>query len=203
MLSRVVISVVLFSFIASAADVALYWGQHTYQSLAKTCATEEADIIILSFLYQFGSGRSPELNLAGNCDETFSNGLLHCSAVGQDIKTCQKMGKKILLSLGGAAGSYGFTSDADGASFATTLWNMFGNGKGLEQRPFDDAVVDGFDFDIEAGNTGYAACANALKSYFDNDTSKKYYISAAPQFPYPDYSLSNLLDNAHVDFAFI
>src|SRR5438477_3751667 len=61
-----------------------------------------------------------------------------------DIKTCQAAGKKILLSLGGAAGSYGFTSDTQAQTFADTLWNLFGGGTS-STRPFDDAIVDGFD----------------------------------------------------------
>lgn len=40
------------------------------------------------------------------------------------IKACQAKGVKVLLSLGGAAGLYGFTSNAEGAQFATILWQV-------------------------------------------------------------------------------
>ena len=72
-----------------------------------------------------------------------------------DIKACQAQGKKVLMSLGGAAGSYGFQNENDAVTFANTLWDLFGNGKS-DTRPFGDAVLDGFDLDIEGGgSTGY------------------------------------------------
>ena len=55
-----------------------------------------------------------------------------------------------MLSLGGAAGSYGFTSDAQAQTFAQTMWDMFGRGTGTTYpRPFGSAVLDGIDLDIE------------------------------------------------------
>jgi chitinase len=60
------------------------------------------------------------------------------------------------MSLGGASGIYGFANNAAGEAFADTLWNVFGAGKS-STRPFGDAVLDGFDLDIEGGGpTGYA-----------------------------------------------
>lgn len=203
MLSKVIISSILFSLATSAANVALYWGQGNYGSLASTCESEDAEIIILSFLYEFGKGTN-SLDFSGICSTTFEDGLLHCPSIANDIKTCQSKGKKVLLSLGGASGAYGFDSDEAGEEFGTTLWNMFGNGDKSTERPFDDAILDGFDFDIEANSqTGYASCANKLKQYYNADSSKNYYISAAPQCPYPDASVGDLMSNSHIDFAFI
>ena len=129
--------------------------------------------------------------------------LLHCTQMGEDIKTCQAAGKKILLSLGGAAGSYGFTSDSQAETFADTLWNLFGGGTS-DTRPFDDAVVDGFDLDIEGGSsTGYVAFVNRMRQHYASDSSKSYYISAAPQCPLPDAYLNTVLTGAHVDFIFV
>lgn len=62
----------------------------------------------------------------------------------QDIQTCQARGKVILLSLGGAIGTYGFSSASEAQTFATTLWNTFGEGTS-STRPFGSSVVDGFD----------------------------------------------------------
>jgi len=120
-----------------------------------------------------------------------------------DIKTCQAAGKKILLSLGGAAGSYGFTSDSQAETFADTVWNLFGGGSS-STRPFDDAIIDGFDLDIEGGSTtGYTAFVNRLQTHYATDSSKSYYISAAPQCPLPDAYLNTVLTTAHVDFIFV
>jgi len=53
-------------------------------------------------------------------------------------------------------------------------------------RPFGAAVLDGVDLDIESGTTGgYAAFITTLRTYFAG-ASKTYYISSAPQCPFPD-----------------
>ncbi|PRT55675.1 Endochitinase [Wickerhamiella sorbophila] len=190
-----------------AAELALYWGQASagsQKSLADYCSSTPGDIYIVSFLSAFSGSGTPTLNVASACTDTFSgSSLLHCPQIGQDIKTCQSQGKKVLLSLGGASGAYGFSSDADGEAFAQTLWDTFGGGSTAE-RPFDDAVVDGFDFDIENNNqVGYVALANKLRQLFSSAPSKQFYISAAPQCPYPDASVGDLLSQAQVDYAFI
>lgn len=65
------------------------------------------------------------------------------------------MGVKVILSLGGQSGNYGFTSDAEAVTFTETLWNLFGGGTS-DTRPFGDALIDGIDLDIEGGaSTGY------------------------------------------------
>ncbi|KAK6458898.1 putative endochitinase [Scheffersomyces xylosifermentans] len=185
-------------------NVALYWGQNGYGnqgSLASYCQETDLDIVNVAFLNDFPDPLN--LNLANACGTTFDSGLLHCPPVAEDIKTCQSLGKTVLLSLGGAYGNYGFADAANATAFATTLWNKFGGGSDPE-RPFDDAVVDGFDFDIENGNSvGYVDLANELRTLFAQDTSKTYYLSAAPQCPFPDSGVNDLLAKADLDFAFI
>lgn len=184
-------------------NVALYWGQNSFgdqQPLGYYCDSDDFDIVIVSFLNDF-----PELglNLANQCGDTFSSGLLHCPAVGADIKTCQQKGKTVLLSLGGIYGTYGFNDDQEGEDFATVLWNKFGGGSD-DERPFDDAVVDGFDFDFENQNqVGTVAFATALRALYAEDPSKQYYLSASPQCVYPDASVGDVLANVPLDFAFI
>lgn len=198
------------SFDYDANDhLALYWGQNSAGSqgtLASYCAENDADIFILSFLDVFGL-EAPQLNLANACTTTFNDSaLLDCPDVGADIQTCQSQGKIVLLSMGGGAGYYGFENDSQAEAFATTLWDMFGGGSDSSvQRPFGDAIVDGFDFDIEASSpdaTGYTVLAQSLKTLFSTGT-KSYYLSAAPQCPYPDAYVGAALANASFDFAFI
>lgn len=185
-----------------AAQVAVYWGQNSFggeQLLALYCESLEVDVVLMSFMNGY-----PDLsiNLGGQCNEKFDSGLLHCSKIGDDIKSCQANGKKILMSLGGAIGQYGFQSDSQGEDFAEILWNKFGGGHDNE-RPFDDAVVDGFDFDIENKNqVGYVALAKKLRNYFDGD-SRQYYLSAAPQCVYPDESVGDLMLQVSLDYAFV
>ncbi|GME81741.1 unnamed protein product [Ambrosiozyma monospora] len=192
------------STIASAGEVALYWGQAgggSQESLGSYCAKGDADIFILSFMNTF-SGSSMGLNFASACNTASGK----CEQIGTDIKACQKLGKKVFLSLGGAAGTYGFSSDAEAEGFAGTLWNTFGagTGKSIAERPFGDAIVDGFDFDIEnQRQTGYAALATKLREYYGAGASTKYFISAAPQCVWPDQSVGDLLARAYVDYAFV
>ncbi|KAL7664868.1 chitinase [[Candida] zeylanoides] len=191
---------------SSSSNVAVYWGQNsagganTQQSLEYYCQSDDVDIVLLSFLSAFPK---MTLNFAGACSESFPDGLLRCDAIASGIKTCQAHGKIVLLSMGGASGNYGFSSDSDGVDFAEILWNTFGGGSSSE-RPFDDAVIDGFDLDLENNNqVGTVAFGNALRSWFAKDASKQYYLSAAPQCPYPDQSVGDFLAGVDVDFAFI
>ncbi|KAJ2522982.1 Chitinase 2 [Coemansia sp. RSA 1939] len=79
-------------------------------------------------------------------------------------------------------------------------------GGSSEYRPYDDAVLDGVDLDIESGeHAGYSAFINQLRSYFEK-ASKQYFISTAPQCVYPDANLGSTLsskvwiDNNYVQF---
>ncbi|KAI8077991.1 glycoside hydrolase superfamily [Gilbertella persicaria] len=187
-------------------SVFTYWGQNsrsgsnTQKPLATYCDSS-SDVIIMSFVLDFKDSSLPTLNLANSCTGTAFPGtsLLKCHDVGKDIKTCQKKGKTVLMSLGGAAGNYGFSNDKDAKAFADTLWNLFGGGSS-KTRPFGDAVLDGFDLDIEGGgSTGYIAMVRRLRSHFDKDNSKRYYITAAPQCPYPDAMLETVINKVEID----
>lgn len=125
-----------------------------------------------------------------------------------DIETCQSYGKTIMLSVGGATYTEGgFSSSAAAVSAAQNVWAMFGpvQSGSTVNRPFGDAVVDGFDFDFESTTQNMAPFASELRSLMDNATAaggKKYYLSAAPQCPYPDQADNDML-NGVVSFDFI
>jgi chitinase len=80
-----------------------------------------------------------------------------CSALSSDIQACQAKGKLVTLSLGGATGAVGFTSDSQAESFADTIWDIFLGGSS-SIRPFGDAVLDGYD-----SKTIQAAAINLMK----------------------------------------
>jgi chitinase len=107
-----------------------------------------------------------------------------------DIVTCQGLGKTILLSTGG--GTYtegGFTSNESAIAGANMMWEVFGpvSDNSSVLRPFGTAVVDGFDFDFEdIEMSNMPAFANQLRTLYSEDTSKTYYMTAAPQCAYPD-----------------
>ncbi|KAL0063817.1 Chitinase 2 [Marasmius tenuissimus] len=120
---------------------------------------------------------------------------------------CQDKGKIVTLSLGGDTannpGPVTFSSDAQAEQFADTVWNLFLGGSSTS-RPFGNAVLDGIDLDIEGPvpSTGYVAFVNRIRSHTDQ-ANKKYYVTAAPQCPYPDQTLGSILNGARFDAVYV
>ncbi|KAK3194700.1 hypothetical protein Dsin_026010 [Dipteronia sinensis] len=120
------------------------------------------------------------INLAGHCDP-YSNG---CTGLSSDVKSCQAKGVKVMLSLGGASGSYSLSSTADAKQVATYLWNNFLGGHS-SSRPLGAAVLDGIDFDSEGGtDQHWNDLARFLCGY--SKRGKKVHLTRAPQCPFPD-----------------
>lgn len=97
----------------------------------------------------------------------------------------------------------GLTSNSQANDFAQTIWDMFLGGNG-DIRPFGDGVVlDGVDLDIESGSPAhYATFVNKIRSLAEN-SSKKYYVTAAPQCPFPDQNIGGALNSAHFDAVYV
>ncbi|OUZ99424.1 Glycoside hydrolase [Macleaya cordata] len=173
---------------SNAGGIAIYWGQNGNEgTLWETCSTDNYAFVILAFLPTFGNGQTPVLNLAGHCDP-YSNG---CVTLSDDIKSCQAKGVKVILSIGGGAGSYYLASSEDARQVATYLWNNFLGGKS-DSRPLGDAVLDGIDFDIEGGtNQHWDELARYLKGY------------AAPQCPFPDAWIGDALKTGLFDYVWV
>ena len=128
------------------------------------------------------------INLSNHCNTTYdgSPDLLECPQIAQHISECQKLGKKIVISLGGSAGLYGFSSSDEAQNFATTVWNLFLGGSST-MRPFKSTILDGIDLDIEGGSPFYySSFIQSIRLYMSEDPTKKYLITGAPQCPYPD-----------------
>lgn len=186
---------------------------------------------MMAFLIQIttGTGGEPVINLANsenNCTLFEGTSLPNCPAVGDDIRQCQqKYNKKVLLSIGGATYTEGgFGSPNIANSSAHLVWRTFGppadsvSGPGTKTnrtgsiderqvktlRPFGDASVDGFDFDFESPVQNLVPFARTLRSLMDQDTSKSYYLTAAPQCPFPDLADQELLrSNVPLDAVFV
>ncbi|KAF8058279.1 glycoside hydrolase [Lyophyllum atratum] len=150
----------------------------------------------MAFLYIFrGKGGLPVIDFSNICGlgsgRTFSGtDLTDCSFLESDIRNCQAKGKIVTLSLGGATSQVGFSSDAEAAEFGQLLWDMF-LGKWT------------IDLDIEKGTSAhYAAMVNKIRS-LAKGASKRYYITAAPQCPFPDVFISGALNNAFFDAVYV
>ncbi|XP_062090571.1 acidic endochitinase-like [Humulus lupulus] len=180
-----------------AGTIVVYWGQNGNEgSLEDTCATGNYGIVNIAFLVTFGNNQSPALNLAGHCDPA-SNG---CTFLSNDIKACQSQGIKVMLSIGGGAGSYFLTSADDARGVAQYLWDNFLGGQS-SSRPLGDAILDGIDFDIEGGTTQHwDELAKALNEF---SQQRKVYLTAAPQCPFPDAWLSGALNTGLFDYVWV
>ncbi|EOX95833.1 Hevamine-A precursor [Theobroma cacao] len=190
--------VLLLIVTVDAGGIAIYWGQNGNEgTLAETCATGNYDFVNVAFLATFGNGQTPMINLAGHCDP-YSNG---CTGLSSDIKSCQEKGIKVILSIGGGAGSYYLSSAEDAKQVATYLWNNFLGGKS-SSRPLGDAVLDGIDFDIEGGtNQHWDDLARYLSGY--SKRGKKVYLTAAPQCPFPDAWVGGALKTGLFDYVWV
>lgn len=139
--------------------------------------------------------------------------------MASDIQTCQAAGKIVTLrsvhrflivsspcehlySIGGATGAVTLTSDAQAEAFADNIWNIFLGGSS-STRPFGPAVLDGIDLDIEGGGTtNYVAFVNRIRSHAVG-ASKRYYITAAPQCPFPDANLGAVINAVGFDAVYV
>ncbi|KAI2616388.1 glycoside hydrolase family 18 protein [Hypomontagnella submonticulosa] len=185
-------------------NIAVYWGQNSagaantgqaQQPLSEYCSNIDVDIIPIAFLANF----SPlQLDLT-NMDKD--------NNIGKEITDCQKAGKTILLSIGGAMFTSGPSSPQQARSLADQVWSMFGPTGNGNNRPFGDAVVDGFDLDIEAPLQNIAPFAARLRENIDKANSRggqKFYLAAAPQCPFPDVNNDAMLSGAGaVAFDFV
>lgn len=182
--------------VVSAVNTYYYWGQnslyHVYPSdssawekpLAHYCSQSWVDNVILSFMNVFPS--NVQLNHANHCWNTFpGTQLLNCPNIATDIAVCKSQGKRVGLALGGAIGTYGFTSDLQAQQFARTFYCMFLEGRdcAATNRPYGSTVLDFVDLNIESGSwAGYAAFARELKAL----TGNRIKVVATGQCPYPD-----------------
>ncbi|KAK4396970.1 Acidic endochitinase [Sesamum angolense] len=192
------ISTFLLFSLSQAGKISIYWGQNGNEgTLADTCATGNYGFVNLAFLATFGNGQTPMINLAGHCDPTVNG----CTTLSSDIKSCQAKGIKVMLSIGGAAGSYYLASTQDARQVATYLWNNFLGGTS-SSRPLGDAVLDGIDFDIEGGtDRHWDDLARYLSAY--SKKGKKVYLSAAPQCPFPDAWIGGALQTGLFDYVWV
>ena len=147
----------------SIENVAVYFGQTDATgstTLAKQCADQNIDIVILAFVVSRNDsgGLYPGVNFGAACGgqtslmEEEAPGLLSCSELATDIDTCQTTyGKKVLLSIGGGGQSIIFNAASDASAFGGILWDLFGppGNVDINLRPFGDVSVDGFDIGKE------------------------------------------------------
>ncbi|KAJ7265747.1 glycoside hydrolase family 18 protein [Mycena rebaudengoi] len=194
-------------------NLAVYWGQNSYgvgnpndatnwqKTISTYCQDTVINVIPIAFVNLFFStGGLPHLDSPTGSTFPGTN-LANCQFLAAGIEACQAKGKLVTISLGGAVGSV-LTSDAEGVTFANNIWNLFFGGS-RSTCPFGSVVLDGVDLDIEVGDpTGYAAFVNRIRA-LSASSSKHYYITAAPQCPFPDQHIGGALDVAFFDAVYV
>ncbi|KAI0997506.1 hypothetical protein K3495_g10682 [Podosphaera aphanis] len=198
----------------SRNSISVYWGQNALsqannslaqQRLSHYCKHSNIDLIPIGFVTSFGDLVTNFASATDVCEAVEDTNSKYCPQIEQDIVECQETyGKTITLSLGGATYSEGgFPSDDAAVTAANKIWASFGpltNEPPTKAmiRPFGKAVVDGFDLDIETPSSNMKPFANQLRSLMDAAASgpngKRYYLTAAPQCPFPDKQFGPLLD---------
>jgi chitinase len=193
----------------------VYWGQNggtTLENpdLASYCTKQSGiDVLVLAFLSDFGEGQMiPSGSFGQSCTvaPTGSASGEGCEAIGQAITKCQKMGVKIMVSLGGYIGQYGLASQSEAETIGSNLWSAYGGGgNGTVPRPFGNAVVDGWDFDIEHnnGNENYQYLISTLRSHFAEDPGKQYFITGAPQCLIPEPNMQEIITTSKFDYLWV
>ncbi|KAI9592994.1 glycoside hydrolase superfamily [Syncephalis fuscata] len=195
----------------------LYWGQNSFGAthgndktqwenrLTHYCESGLLDTVVLSFMHVFGLSPDTQMDYANHCPPTqliAGTKLLDCPELRGDIQRCQSLGVKVQLGLGGAASAFS------------------GNGK---IRPFGDVVLDGVNLDIEGGNPyNYAAFVDQLRQLHSktgqathtskhntnmavsaNHRTRPLIITAAPQCPYPDAYMHDVLTKSEIDAVYV
>ena len=150
------------TFNATAKDnVMVYFGASPFTGivpLSTICKDDAVNIVIVAFVNGFfvpNDGGYPLVDFGAasgniNAAQTAAgaNGLLWCPDLASQIEGCQKAGKIVLLSLGGATATYNtFANASQAATMAATLWDLFGGNSTIDVnlRPFGSVVIDGFD----------------------------------------------------------
>jgi len=166
--------------------------QYWEKDLVEFCRDYNYDVIVLSFLNVFfdrkNKDQMPGFNFAFHCETPIAKEypkLFRCPKIEAGIKECQKNGKQVLMSLGGAVGRAGFADEAQAKLFAYRVYHLLLEGGDLKNlRPFGGAILDGVDLDIENGYyQHYSTFVKELKSLKANHPI---IVGAAPQCPYPD-----------------
>jgi chitinase len=191
----------------SQAQTVVYWGQNSEANLSTYCeSTSGIDILVLSFLYEYGNGNNIASGTIGQCYISPS-GEGQCQDLAAAIDICKAKGIKIILSLGGGNGAYSLQSQEQAQTIGQNLWDAYGNAKGSGSvpRPFGTTFVNGWDFDIESnsGNQYYRYMISTLRANFASDSSNNYYITGAPQCQLPERNMGEMITDSKFDYLWV
>ncbi|KAF8127502.1 glycoside hydrolase superfamily [Mycena galopus ATCC 62051] len=192
-------------------NLAVYWGQNSYgvanpndssnwqQTISNYCQDTVIDVIPIAFVnVYFSTGGLPQLDLSNICGTSTGvfagTDLANCQFLAAGIQTCQAMGKLITISIGKRESlSYEFI--LNWTAFANTIWTV---SRWLElYASLRFGVLDGVDLDIEIGIPLATPLLISQYIFFS------YYVTAAPQCPFPDAHIGSALNAASFDAVYV
>ncbi|KAH8881466.1 glycoside hydrolase [Thozetella sp. PMI_491] len=213
----------------ATAGINLYWGQNGDTRLVDVCASDLVQFVTLTFVNESPEGAGttgyPGTEYGAHCSGvTYTvNGqsshlLSDCTAIKEDISRCQRLGTKVLLSIGGqfdpTTANYTVSTVEKGQEFGDFMWYAFGpyDPSWTGPRPFDvsdtrRSAIDGFDFDIEKqfdDQTPWIAMIERIREHADN-AGKPVTITGAPECPLDDswFKMKSIIVGAQFDILFI
>ncbi|XP_038904131.1 acidic endochitinase-like [Benincasa hispida] len=159
-------------------EVGVYSNQNINQnSLLDACNSGNYQLINIVFDVSLGNAQTPEINLISHCNSTASD---DCTKFTQEIKSCQALGIRIMLSIGGGAGKYNLHNFTEATNFSIYLWNNFLGGQS-NSRPLTDVVFDGVDITNDRSSwDNWSKLGEELRKLYEKQ-GNKFYLSAAPQ----------------------
>lgn len=168
-----------------------YW--HNWEGLRLTQVDDAYNVLVLSFL-EADKDQNRNNNVVGDLE--FTPWPLSTNTIKQDIQTVQSEGKKVIVSIGGANGSFKLNSTADKNTFVTKVKNFI-----------TEYNVDGIDIDIEIA--GYICPSTSrninapeshiqrlvdgvkeVHTWFQTTYGKKMILTTAPEITYTTGGMS-------------
>ena len=192
--------------VASVKSI-MYWGQNKLgvagfstmeePSLLTVCQQTSHEVIVIAFIKKhFSTSGIPGLELGRHCTKTVFSGdkfgvdfyPLKCTQVESDIRQCQNMGKKVLISISPLDI---LSSTNQGQMSAQNVWNYYLGGQAdLARRPFGSVVLDGVDLFFRTNDgpyvTAFAKEISRLMVGNAGTAGKQFILSASPRCSFPD-----------------
>ncbi|OAQ97224.1 hypothetical protein LLEC1_02988 [Akanthomyces lecanii] len=167
-------------------DLATYYSQ-----------SAAVDIVVLSFLHQYGNGNKNASGTIGqSCYTAPSDEWQNSDDLSKAIDTCKSNSVKVIVSLGGAAGLYSLSSQDEAEVIGQNLREAYGNlnrANGSVPRPFGKHF----------GNQFYPAMIAKLRGNFASDASNQHYITDAPQCPIPEPNMNEIITQPQFDYIWV
>ncbi|XP_031484213.1 acidic endochitinase-like [Nymphaea colorata] len=142
-----------FTIRARPDHMAIYWGWHINNlrgsALKATCETHHFSQVNIAFLSNFGNGRPPRPDFGTSCDAQTGG----CKSLQDDIAACQRLGVKVLLSIGGFdVKNYTLASAEEAHQLASHIYDVYLSGYGID-GPLGKVKLDGVDFYVNDAST--------------------------------------------------